>query len=179
MRLQVQPTLDETSRGSDAFLSASLQPSRVGVFTLVLLILVSAVAILIARKTWLVTICLSVMGIEAAFLISRMEARRQVRHAFTADPHADEPYEIEIDREGVRVWCAHVDTRYKWDGITGVVETPEFYLFLRGASGGTWVPKRLLDVPGDEELRKMICEWSPDRGSYLTLAGAQPDAPAA
>jgi YcxB-like protein len=179
MRLRVLPTPDETSRGGDAYASAGVPPSRVNLFTLVVLILVSAVAFLIARPTWLVTICLSVMSIQAVFLIFRMEARRQTQHAFATDPHADEPYEIEIDPEGVRVWCAHVDTRYRWDGITRVVETPEFYLFLRGASGGTWVPKRLLDSSGDEELRKMIREWSPDRGASLTAAGAQPGVPAA
>ena len=173
MRLRVLPTPDETSRGADAYASAAVPPSRVGLFTLVVLIVVSAVAFLIARPTWLVTICLSVMSIQVVFLIVRMEARRQTQHAFATDPHADEPYEIEIDHEGVRIWCAHVDTRYKWDGITSVIETPEFYLFVRGASGGTFVPKRLLDFPGDEELRKMICEWSPDRGESLTPKEAQ------
>lgn len=168
MHLRVQPTPEETARGSDAFASASLPPSRIGLFTLALVILVSAVAFLIARPTWLVTICLSVLSIQAMFLVFRMEARRQIRQASAADPHADEPYEIEIDPEGIRIWCAHVDTRYKWNGITSVAETPEFYLFLRGASGGTFLPRRLLDPPDDKELRKMICDWSPDRGASLT-----------
>ena len=178
MRLRVQPTPDETARGWEAFAATGLPPSRVGLFTLVVLIIVSAVAFFIARSTWLVTICLSVMSIQAISLIFRMEAARQTRHALAADPHADEPYEIEIDADGVRIWCAHVDTRYKWEGITRVTETPEFYLFIRGASGGTFVPKRLLNFSGNEELRKMICEWSPDRGALLTTAELEPRLPA-
>jgi len=149
-----------------------------GLFMLAILALVCAMAFLIARPTWLMTVCLSVVGIEAMLLLSKWEARRQMNQALASNPHADEPYEIEIGPEGVHVWCAHVDTRYKWDGITRVVETPEFYLFLRAASGGTWVVKRMLDTASNEELRQVISEWSPDRGASLIAAGVHPSAPA-
>lgn len=178
MRLRVQPTPGETPRACAAFASASLPPSRAGLFSLAVMALVCAAAFLLARRTWLVTFCLAATAILAVLLVIWAEARRQSRGALAADPHADEPYEIEIGPEGIRVWCAHVDTRYTWDGITRVVETPEFYLFLRGASGGTWVPKRLLDAAGSEELRRSVREWSPDRGASLATEVARPGTPA-
>jgi YcxB-like protein len=171
MHLRVQPIRDETSRACATFASASLPRSRFGLFTLAVLALICALAFLIARPTWIVTFCLAVVGIQAVLLVFQWEARRQSSHALAADPHADEPYEMEIGQEGLRVWCAHVDTRYEWDGITRVVETPEFYLFLRGSSGGTWVAKRMLDSARNDELRQVICERSPDRGASLSAEG--------
>jgi hypothetical protein len=179
MRLRSTPTRDETLRVCAAFASVSLPPSRAGILTLAVLAVVFVAALLLARPTWLVTFFLSLLSVQAMLYVLKVDSRRQWRLALAGDPHADEPYEIEAGPEGIRVWCAHVDTRYTWDGITRVIETPEFYLFLRGAGGGAWIPKRLLDAAGSEELRRLIRERSPDRGASLAAEVPAPAAPAA
>jgi len=130
--------------------------------------LAGVAAFLFARSTWIVTFLLILACILTLFSVLQAEARWRIGRAQVGDPHADEPYEIEVWPEGIRTWCAHVDMRYTWEGITRVVETPEFYLFLRGPGGGPSIPKRLLDAASNNELRKGIREWSPDRGVSLT-----------
>jgi hypothetical protein len=177
MRFRVQPTPDETQRACAAIASASLPPSRAGLITLLVCALVGVAAILLARPTWLITIALTLTGLLVALYALQAEVNWRLRRARADDVHADEPYEIEVGPEGIRTWCAHVDARYTWDGITRVVETPEFYLFLRGIGGGPSIPKRLLDAESNEELRKRIREWSPDRGASLTDELTTPSTP--
>jgi hypothetical protein len=168
MHIKVQPMAEETQRACAAVASTSQLQSHVGLIMLAVYALIGAAAFLLARPTWQTTFMIAAIGILAMHLSLRAEARRLGRRAQEGDPHAGEPYEIEVGPEGVRVWCAHVDARYTWDGLTRVVETPEFYLFLRGPGGGPSIPKRLLDAAGNNELRKKIREWSPDRGASLT-----------
>jgi hypothetical protein len=156
--------------------SASLPPSWAGPITLAVYALIGVAAFLLARPTWLITFLMTGVGFLAVLLPLQAEARWRMRRAQASDPHATEPYEIEVGPAGIRAWCAHVDTRYTWDGITRVVETPEFYLFFRGPGGGPSIPKRLLDAASNEELRQGIREWSPDRG--VSLAGEPNSAPA-
>lgn len=160
--------------------SASLPPSRVGLVVYAVFALVGVAAFLLARSVWAaaITVMLAAGGVLAVTLAMQAEARWLSRRAQAADPHAGEPYEVEVGPEGIRAWCAHVDVRYAWDGITRVVETPEFYLFLRGPQGGPSIPKRVLDAAADEELRERIREWSPDRGESLKGGAASVSAPA-
>ena len=167
MHLQIQPTADETQRACEAISAASLPPSRAGVITAVVFAIISATAFLLAPSTWLVAVVLAFAGLIILFVALQAESRWRLRRAQTDDPHANEAYEIEVGPEGIRVWCAHVDYRFMWNGITSVVETPEFYLFLRGPQGGPHVPKRVLDIEGRAELQKIIREHSPDRGMSL------------
>ena len=179
MRFRVQPTPDETQRACAAIASASLPPSRAGLITLAAFALIGVAAFLLARATWHITVLLTLAGILALLSALQAETRWRISRARAGDPHASEPYDIEVGPEGIRTWCAHVDARYTWDGITRVVETPEFYLFLRGPGGGPSIPKRLLDAASNEELRKGIREWSPDRGVSLTGEVTPTSAPAA
>ena len=168
MRFRVQPTPDETQRACAATVSASLPPSRANLIMLANFALAGVAAFLFARSTWVTTFLLILACILTLSSVLQAEARWRIGLAQAGDPHADEPYEIEVGPEGIRTWCAHVDMRYTWDGITQVIETPEFYLFLRGSGGGPSIPKRLLDAASNDELRKSISEWAPDRGVSLT-----------
>lgn len=167
MHLHIQPTADETQRACEAISAASLPPSRAGVISAVVFAILTATAFLLAPSTWFVAVVLAFVGLIVLFLALYAEGRWRLRKAGADDPHANEPYEIEVGPAGIRVWCAHVDGRFTWDGITSVTETPEFYLFLRGPQGGPHVPKRVLDAPGEEEIRRIIQEHSPDRGTSL------------
>jgi hypothetical protein len=171
MRFRVQPTVDETQQACAAIASASFPPSRVGMIIYVTFAVIGLAAFLLIRSIGAIaiTILLTSAGVLAVTLAIQTEARWLSRRAQESDPHAEEPYEIEVAPEGIRTWCAHVDARYTWDGITRVIETPEFYLFLRGSMGGPFIPKRLLDAASNEELRNGIREWSPDRGSHLLV----------
>jgi hypothetical protein len=179
MHFRIQPMPDETQRVCAAISSASFPQSRAGLITLAVFALVGVAAFLLARPTWAVTVLLSAGGILVLLLALQAEARWRTNRAQACDPHASEPYEIEVEPEGIRSWCAHVDIRYTWDGITSVVETPEFYLFLRGPQGGPSIPKRLLDAASEKELRRVIREYSPDRGVSLTGVMARDGASAA
>ena len=168
MHFRVQPLPDEIQRACAAIASAGQLQSRVGLILLAIYALIAAAAFLLARPTWPTTFMIAAVGIMAVHNAVQAESRRLGRRAQESDPHADETYEIEVGPEGIRVWCAHIDARYMWDGITRVVETPEFYLFLRGPWGGPSIPKRLLDAEGSEALRNRIREWSPDGGASLS-----------
>ena len=178
MRFRIQPTPDEAQRACAAISSASFPPSRAGLITLAVFALVGVAAFLLARSTWAITVLLTAAGVLALLHALQAEARWRTRRAQARDPHAGEPYEVEVGPEGIRSWCAHVDIRYTWDGITRVVETPEFYLFLRGPQGGPSIPRRLLDAASDEELREVIRGRSPDRGESLTGGGSTGAPPA-
>jgi hypothetical protein len=164
MRFKIQPTPDETQRACAAIASTSFPPSRLGMVSNVIFAVVGLSGYLLIGSIWAIaiTILLTSAGVLAVTLAMQAEARWSSRRAQESDPHADEPYEIEVGPNGIRVWCAHVDSHYTWDGITRVSETPEFYLFLSGPSGGPFIPKRLLDAKSNEELRKGIREWSPE-----------------
>jgi hypothetical protein len=124
-------------------------------------------AVLFNQEAWLLTIVLTTLGVIGVVFALQAETRWRSRRALVRDPHVDEPYHIEIDSTGIRVWCDHIDTRYMWNGITKTVETPDYYLLLRGPSGGAAIPKRFLDEEMEEELRRRIRECSPDGGSLL------------
>jgi len=70
----------------------------------------------------------------------------------------------------VRVWCDHVDTSYTWSGITRVVESKEFLVFVRGSGGGPALPKRVLSPGQLAELRDLVRTHSLDRGTRLSDA---------
>ena len=164
MRFRVQPTQEETQRACAAAASVRFPPSRLGLVAYSVLAVVGFAAYFLVGSFWAVavTVLLTSAGIFAVTLAMQAEAHWLIRRAQESDPHADEPYDIELGPEGIRTWCAHVDARYTWDGITNIVETPEFYLFIRGSSGGPFIPKRLLDAANDAELRERIREWAPE-----------------
>jgi len=165
---------DESQRGCEAVVAATLPPSRAGWITVAVYLLVGLAAVLIAPGTAAVTALLAVGGVLAALSALQAEARWRGRRALATDPHRDEPYLVELSAEGIRIYCDHVDARITWAGITCVEETAEFYLFLRGSSGGPAVPKRALSDSDDQQLRELVRRWSPDRGAGLAREVSEP-----
>jgi len=94
MRLQIQPTADETQRACEAISAASLPPSRAGLITVVVFAILSASAFLLASSTWLVAILLAFGGLIILSIALLAESRWRLRLAQSDDPHANEAYEI-------------------------------------------------------------------------------------
>ena len=134
---------------------AGLPPARGSAFLFVFAMALLA-AVLATSETLFVF--LAVLGAAIALLALQMHSHLRLKRAYSADQHADEPYNIEVSEVGIRTWCAHVDVLYPWDGLDRVVRTPEFYLFLRGPGGGAVIPRRVLDPPSERELHGYIRE---------------------
>jgi hypothetical protein len=171
MQFRIEPNPEETRRACQAIAVASLPPSRrSGVMVLLYAVIVAAAFVLPPSRP--LTVVIGVGAVLATEVLLRMEAQSRVRGLQASDPHATEPHFIEVGADGLRAWCAHVDTRYTWDGTTGIRETPEFYLFLRGSGVGLAIPKRLLDAEGDAELRRRLRDWAPAFAGDLGDRGA-------
>lgn len=167
MRLTVVLTPDERLRMQAAVLKKRTQPRNYSdAYLIALYFLIGVVAYVATPTTWSISVGLVVLGVMFGVWMLRAEARRRTRKLAADDPHALEPYEIDINETGVRTWCAHIDCRMTWDWFTQVSESPEFYLFLRRAVGYA-VPKRLLDDSSDAEMLRLIREYSPDHGAHL------------
>ena len=139
---------------------------------MVLLYALIVVAAFVLPPSRPLTIIIGVGAVLATEVLLRIEAQSRVRGVQASDPHAAEPHFIELGADGLRAWCAHVDTRYTWDGTTGIRESPEFYLFLRGSGVGLAIPKRLLDAERDAELRRSLRDWAPGFAADLEERGA-------
>lgn len=166
MRFRVDPNPEETQRACQAIVTASLPPSRTNAIMIGLYVAVVAAAVTLPVSRP-VTIIIGVGAVLATVKLLHLDARARTRGLQAADPHAAEPHFIELGAGGLRTWCAHVDTRYTWDGTTGVRETSEFFLFLRGSGGGVAVPKRLLADGQEAELRARVREWLPEHADDL------------
>jgi hypothetical protein len=129
--------------------------------------MVGLAAVLVTPSTAAATVLLAVGALLATMAALQLEGQWRMRRALAADPHMDEPYTVEVGEAGLRTYCDHVDTSITWSGVTRVVETPEFLIFVRGASGGAAVPKRVLTPADDQVIRSMVRNWSPDRGRNL------------
>jgi hypothetical protein len=167
MRIQVEPEPNESERICSAILASSLPPSRAGWVIFPIALLIGVASGFFSEGAWLLTIALTTLGVVAVVYALQTETRWRSRRGLVRDPHVNEPYQIEIDAAGIRVWCDHIDTRYTWNGITKAVETADYYLLLRGPNGGPAIPKRLLDEETEKELRRRIGEWSPEGGLSL------------
>ena len=172
MHITVVPAADEVRRSRTAIAKKVLtrnysDPIVIGVY-----VASGAIAYVIAPSTWLTTAGLAIMAVATTIWFLQIEAKRRSRRLYAEDPHALEEYQLSVDGDGVRAWCAHVDTRYTWDGFTRVRETTEFYLLLR-PMGGVAIPKRALSADDDAELRELIRQRSPDRGESLARESAK------
>jgi hypothetical protein len=168
LELRINPTAGEEQSGCQALAAATLPPSRAGWITAGIYFVVGLAAVLLTPSTAAATVLLAVGGLVAAMTALQIEGRWRMRSALAADPHVDEHYTVEVGEAGLRTYCDHVDTSITWSGITRVVETPEFFIFVRGASGGAVVPKRVVTPADDQVIRSMIRNWSPDQGRHLT-----------
>jgi hypothetical protein len=153
---RVEPTNEERVRSIRAITAASL-PRRHADGALVLIcVLLEVAAFFITPATWALTGWLAVMGVLATVLLLQGVGRARLRHMQANDPHALEPYQIEISAQGVHTWCSHVDARYGWDDITRTLETSEFFIFIRSPGCGYTLPRRLLTDGSETELRAII-----------------------
>ena len=167
LRFEIDPTPGESDRACAALLKVSLPPSRRTYVVLALYGLVILAAFTLTPETTAATTGIGVAAVLATVRALEAEGRSRVRRLGAHDPHARERHFVEVNAEGVRTWCAHIDARYPWAEVTRVVESSEFYLFARVTGGGAAVPKRLLDADRESDLRERIREWAPDRGASL------------
>ena len=164
VRFRIESDPDETLRGCQAAARAAtapLGPSSAGWIIVLAYVAIGALAYWLAVRDWLLVAALASIGVLLAWAGVTWEARHRARRLLALDPHSREPYELELSEAGLRTWCGHVDLRITWDAITHVTETSEFYLFIRGASGGPALPKRILDDDQDRALRTALRQWAP------------------
>ena len=167
MRFQLDPTPAETQRACAAILQASLPASRSTLIFAGLYVAVAMAAFALTPATRNTTTIIGIVAVLATAIALRLEGQSRVRRLRASDPHAEEIHHLELGPDGVRAWCDHVDARYPWRDFSRVVETKEFYLFVRPSGNGSALPKRLLGQAQVAELRARIQEWSPDRGAGL------------
>jgi hypothetical protein len=159
LRFQIDPTPEESQRACAAVARACLPPSRRDLFLLAVYAAVGIAAVYVTPATTAETFFIGLLAITATVAVIELEMRLRFRHLRKADPHAREPHFVEVSREGVRSWCAHIDARYPWRDFSKITDNSEFYLFVR-PSGGSMIPKRLLDEAKDSELRARVREWA-------------------
>lgn len=167
MRFRIVPTEAETTRGCQAMIAATFPRSKAQLVVAAVYFLVGASAFTLVPSSPVLVTVIAVGGMMLMMFALQLEANSRTRRARRDDPHTEEAHDLEVSTEGIRAWCAHVDTRYTWDGITKVVESNEFYVFVRGSGGGPALPKRVLASDEESELRQLIAQCSPDRGAGL------------
>lgn len=162
MRFQIDPLKDESQRACSAIVNASLPRSRQTYFIITLYAVIVVTAFLLTPETAVTTTMIGVAAVLVTSGILQGEGQRRIRHLQSSDPHATETHFVELGPDGIRTWCAHVDSRYAWSDFGKLIENEEFYLFVRPSGTGCAVPKRLLDAGLDTELRSRVKGWAPD-----------------
>jgi hypothetical protein len=169
MRFQIDPLPGETARGCTAIAQASLPTSQATAIMIATILGIYVASRLLTPTTQSMTSLIAIFAIAFMIGLSMVERSLRLRRLRRNDPHALETHFVELDQQGVRSWCSHVDARYAWQDYLKVIENKEFYLLVRSTGNGALIPKRILDKAQEEELRVRISEWSPDRGSGLTV----------
>jgi hypothetical protein len=128
-------------------------------------------AVWIAAAPWLV-----ILGIWFALLrwgLPYMSAR-----TFRRDNHcARHPMRRIISVQGLRTECETTATDIRWQGVQGVVETPEFFLFYVTRSCAVQLPKRAIPTQQDlKRLRAVLSQQLGQRAQLLDLAAGPPAA---
>ena len=168
LRFEINPTPEETRRACAALVQACLPPSRGNAILFGMYVVVGVAAYYLTPTTRPLTFLIGLVGVAATALLLQAEGRSRVRRLQSDDAHAREAHFIELNPDGLRAWCSHVDARYPWKDFVKVIENREFYLFLRGGSGSA-LPKRVLDESTEAALRDCIRAWSPDGGGGLAI----------
>ena len=167
MRFEIDPQPEETQRACTAIAKATLPSSQGGVTTFAVYAAVVAAAYFLTPESRAVTAFIGIAAVLATIMGLQAEGRRRMRRLQRNDPHSRETHFVEIDPEGVRTWCSHVDARYPWADFAKVTEDKEFFVLARASGQGAVIPKRIVDDAQDVELRAKLREWSPDRGASL------------
>ena len=161
MRLEVNPLEGESQRGCSALLEASLPTSWSAVYFLAMYVAIAITAYFVAPSAVFATVLISIAAVFATIYILRWDWRFRTRRLQGKDPHLLETHYIELNPDGIRSWCAHVDARYPWAEYVKTVDTPEFLLLLQAGGGGNAIPKRLLNTQAEAELHQRLAEWAP------------------
>jgi hypothetical protein len=161
MEFTIRQTAEERRRAMQAITRAILPPSRATWALIAIYLLAGLACELTLGDRAAVGIIISVGAVMLAMMVVRHDARRRTRALVEDDPHAEEPYQVEITEAGLRQWCAHVDTLTRWNGITQVERTPEFYLFRRPGTACS-IPRSALDESSERELEDAIRRWAPE-----------------
>src|SRR5262245_56911928 len=102
MHFRIQPTVDERERACAAVASAIIPPGS-NVVRMAFLVLGGVGGLLL--PLWPpagITLLLTTAGIVGLQFIMQGEARSRMRRARAGDPHANEPFEIEVGPDGIR-----------------------------------------------------------------------------
>ncbi len=161
MTFTINPTSAETARGCQALAFKSLPSNKSGLVLGAIYVLTFLVATFLIPQASLSAFLLAVGTTTVALLGIQTEARRRIARGRAADPHALEPYQVELSSEGLRTWCAHIETRYTWGAIRLMADSPEFLLFVHGVGGGLFLPKRLLSEADLAGIRQDVAKWAP------------------
>lgn len=170
MIYSIDPTPDEIARGCQALVQDSLPRSHATFVLFATYIAAFAAATVFIPSAATPAFVLAVATATVAILGIQAETRARLRRARSTDPHLLETYQVELSAEGIRTWCGHIETRYTWDSINALKETPDFVLFVRGVGGGVYLPKRLFGPDDITTLRSNVATWAPaTAGSQVLL----------
>jgi YcxB-like protein len=150
------------------WLNRAIVPIIFGGFLLFVLVIplvrpnADPVAVWIAAAPWLL-----ILGIWFAILrwgLPYLNAR-----TFRRDNHcARHPMRRIISVQGLRLECETTATDIRWQGMHGVVETPEFFLFYVTRSCAVELPKRAIPTQQDlKRLRLVLSQQLGDRARLL------------
>jgi hypothetical protein len=105
------------------------------------------------------TVFIGIGSVMLALTLWERHNRRRTRRLLDGNTHDRERHFMELDAEGVRAWCSHMESRYSWADFTAVSETTDFILLRRSGGNGSAIPKRLLDEASDAALRASLRQW--------------------
>ena len=172
LRYEINPLPGETQRACTAIAQVGLPRSRGTAIVLALYAGVILAAYFLTPTSRPMTVMIGIVAVLGTAMALQWDTRWRLRRLQADDPHSLETHFVEVGPEGLRTWCAHVDARYTWSDFSKVVDTAEFFLFVRASGSGAAIPKRLLDPARESDLRSRIREWAPDKGAFLSTDGS-------
>jgi hypothetical protein len=93
--------------------------------------------------------------------------RTAARKALANDPSLRGPQSRSVDENGLHVRGASFAQDFAWSDIVRVVETPDFFLFYYNRRAAHYVPKRVLDAAGIEQVRALVRSKLSHRATVL------------
>ena len=85
-----------------------------------------------------------------------LSARTYARNHRACIPH-DQIHVV--SHEGIQAQCQTSDVKIQWNGISRVLETPEFFLFFTTPQCAFKVPKRAIPTAEQVEAVRQLAGW--------------------
>ena len=117
---------------------------------------------LTAHRFWF--FCLIVPGALIWFMVKLWGggSRRRVRALFQSDPRLGDPWALEWDDAGLKLFASRFETHIAWAAVAGVAETKHLFI-VYDPDLGYVIPKRAFAGPaGDEPFRRAIRTHAPE-----------------